>query len=108
MNPQGAVWGSVVGPIIVCSLFLAAGQTPAVRIDVLTNRYDVSRTGANLQEKILNTRNVAAGQFGKVFEREVDGDIYAQPLIKTNVNIPSVGLRDVVYIATGNNSLYAF
>ena len=108
MNPQGVVWDSVIGLIITCSLFLASGQTPAPRIDVLTNRYDVSRTGANLQEKILNARNVAAGQFGKVFEREVDGDIYAQPLIKTNVNIPSVGLRDVVYIATGNNSLYAF
>jgi outer membrane protein assembly factor BamB len=38
----------------------------------------------------------------------VDGDIYAQPLIKTNVNIPKLGVRDVVYIATVNNSLYAF
>ena len=77
-------------------------------MDVLTNRYDISRTGANLREVVLNAKNVAPSQFGKIFEREVDGDIYAQPLVKTNVNIPNVGSRDVVYVATVNNSLYAF
>jgi hypothetical protein len=46
--------------------------------------------------------------FGKLFEREVDGDIYAQPLLKTNVLIPGAGMRNVVYVATAKNSLYAF
>ncbi len=83
-------------------------QTAASRVDVLTNRYDISRSGANLRETVLNTKNVCSADFGKLFEREVDGDIYAQPLIKTNVNIPNAGSRDVVYVATVNNSLYAF
>jgi hypothetical protein len=77
-------------------------------VDVLTNRYNVERTGANLQESVLNIDNVNAWQFGKLFERQVDGDIYAQPLIKTNVTIPDAGLRDLVFVATVNNSLYAF
>ncbi len=80
----------------------------ASRVDVLTNRYDIARTGANLRETALHSGNVSQAQFGKVFERDVDGDIFAQPLVKTNVNIPNVGPRDVVYVATLNNSLYAF
>lgn len=83
-------------------------QSSNTKVDVLTNRYDIARTGANLKETLLHTRNVSAAQFGKIFEREVDGDIYAQPLVKTNVPIPGAGLRDVVYVATVNNSLYAF
>lgn len=85
-----------------------AQENQPAKIDVLTNRYDVSRTGANLRETVLMVQNVCHERFGKIFEREVDGDIYAQPLIKTNVTIPKVGVRDVVYVATVNNSLYAF
>lgn len=47
-------------------------------------------------------------RFGKLFEREVDGDIYAQPLTKTGVVVPGVGVRNIVYVATVNNSLFAF
>jgi hypothetical protein len=56
---------------------------------------------------LLNTSNVKS-QFGKLFEREVDGDLYAQPLIATNVDIPAKGKRNVVYLATANNSVYAY
>jgi hypothetical protein len=66
-------------------------------VDVLTNRYDNQRTGSNIQETQLTPRTVSTKTFGKLFERQVDGDIYAQPLI-----------RNVVYVATVNNSLYAF
>ena len=51
---------------------------------------------------------VTPSTFGKLFEREVDGDIYAQPLIKTGVSIPGAGLHNLVYVATVNNTLYAF
>jgi hypothetical protein len=43
-----------------------------------------------------------------VFEREVDGDLYAQPLIATSVDIPGKGRRNVVYLVTANNSIYAY
>src|SRR4051812_43883486 len=87
-------------------LVLTQPKTPGV--DVLTQRYDIARTGANVRETSLNPKNVSSGSFGKLFEREVDGDIYAQPLIKTGVNVPGIGVRNVVYVATVNNSLYAF
>jgi outer membrane protein assembly factor BamB len=105
---QALVWTSLAITIFAASLVRTTAQTSASKVDVLTNRYDILRSGANLRETILETKNVCQTEFGKIFSREVDGDIYAQPLVKTNVNIPNVGSRDVVYVATVNNSLYAF
>ncbi len=104
----GRLWTTLAIAALSGSWLRTAAQSPNPKVDVLTNRYDIARTGANLRETILQTRSVSAAQFGKIFEREVDGDIYAQPLVKTNVAIPGAGLRDVVYVATVNNSLYAF
>jgi hypothetical protein len=89
-------------------ILLPAVVSLAQPVDVLTNRYDVVRTGSNLRETILIPRTVSPATFGKLFEREVDGDIYAQPLLKTGVLVPGSGLRNVVYVATVKNSLYAF
>jgi hypothetical protein len=77
-------------------------------IDVLTNRYNNSRTGANLDETVLNTSNVNVNAFGKLFARGVDGQIYAQPLIVSGLDIPNLGQRSVVFIATTKNMVYAF
>ncbi len=77
-------------------------------VNVLTNRYDNARRGSNLNETILNTSNVNVYQFGKLFTRDVDGDVYAQPLVVSGVNIAGQGLRNVAYVATANNSVYAY
>jgi hypothetical protein len=76
--------------------------------DVLTYHNDNLRTGGNLNETALTPANVNAGSFGKLGEVAVDGAIYAQPLIKTRVAIPGRGIRDVVYVATEHDSVYAF
>ncbi len=75
---------------------------------VTTQHNDAARTGANLSETVLTTTNVNVSQFGKLFERAVDDEIYVQPLYVEGVNIPGVGIRNVVYVATNNDSVYAF
>jgi hypothetical protein len=105
---------AVLAGFILSSFVLAASpdvkDLPAAGppVDVLTNRYDNARSGANLRETRLTLKSVNGQQFGKLFERAVDGDAYAQPLIKNAVRIPGIGPRNLVYIATTNNNLYAF
>ena len=75
---------------------------------VTTQHNDAARTGANLTETVLTTTNVNVSQFGKLFERAVDDEIYAQPLLRRRRDVPGVGVRNVVYVATNNDSVYAF
>ena len=89
-------------------LLLAATLATRAQTSVLTQHNDVARTGANVSETVLTTTDVNVSQFGKLFERAVDDEIYGQPLYVSNVNIPNVGMRIVVYVATVNDSVYAF
>jgi len=77
------------------------------QVNVLTANYGNERTSANLNETILTTANVVPGTFGKIATVPVDGQIYAQPLYVNGVNIPGYGVRNVVYVATMNNSVFA-
>ncbi|HVZ89429.1 MAG TPA: hypothetical protein VHG72_20880 [Polyangia bacterium] len=75
---------------------------------VTTNRYDNARSGADLQETILTTANVNPKQFGLLFSRTVDGQLYAQPLYVGGLTMPDKKIHNVVYVATEHNTLYAF
>ncbi|MCC6390835.1 MAG: S-layer homology domain-containing protein [Bryobacterales bacterium] len=77
-------------------------------VTVTTQHNDAARTGANPNETVLTTANVNSGSFGKLFSRAVDGQIYAQPLYVPGVTIPGKGTRNVIYVCTMHNSVYAF
>jgi len=77
------------------------------QVSVLTEHYNTSRTGANMQETVLNTSNVNMANFGKLFAQTVDGYIYAEPLYVPNLTIAGKA-RNVVFVATEHNSVYAF
>lgn len=79
----------------------------AQNISVLTQHGDNRRTGWNSRETHLTTANVSQLTFGKSYAMPVDDQIYAQPLVVSNVNIGGT-VHNVVYVATVNNTVYAF
>lgn len=76
-------------------------------VDVLTSRNDAGRTGANLSETLLTTFNVNSSQFGLLFSYNVQGNVFAQPLVAMNVMTLN-GMRNIVYVATTDDIVYAF
>jgi hypothetical protein len=74
--------------------------------DVLTYHNDTSRTGANLNETTLTPQNVNAASFGKLFNYDLDGQVYAQPLVVSNLRIDGK-VHNVPFMATENDSVYA-
>lgn len=77
-------------------------------VAVLTQHNDNGRTGRNLNETSLNTTNVNTNQFGLLYTRAVDDQIYAEPLVMTNVNILGRGTHNLLIVATVNDTVYAY
>src|SRR5260370_2840514 len=93
-----------------CGSNFGSNTKPAApsAIDVVTYHYDNLRTGQNISETILTSANVNPTHFGKVGEFTVAGRVDAQPLYLSNVSIPSVGTRNVLYVATEHGCVFAF
>ena len=79
----------------------------AAAVDVLTYHNDIARTGANTNETILTTTNIAAATFGKIGNFAVDAKVDAQPLYASNVSTSS-GTHNLLIVVTENNTVYAF
>ena len=75
--------------------------------DVTTYHYDISRDGLNAKETILTPSNVNSAQFGKIGFDTVDSKVDAEPLYLANVVVGSQ-LRNMLYVATEHDSIYAF
>src|SRR5262249_18878952 len=97
-------WVTAFLPIFVLMAFSVA-QSQA--INVFTRNYNNQRTGANLSETVLNTSNVNPSQFGKLFQVQVDDQIYAGILYAAGLSIGG-STRNVIFVATVNNTVYAF
>ena len=73
-----------------------------------TRSYDVTRSGANLSETVLTQGNVVPGSFGLRRVDNVDDVVYAQPLYAYHVAGTKYGTVNALYVATANNTVYAF
>jgi hypothetical protein len=83
----------------------AGGQSKGV--NVLTQAYDIARSGTNPAEQTLSPTTVSSATFGKLFSFAVDDEVFAQPLFVSALNIAG-GTHDTVFIATAGNSVFAF
>jgi hypothetical protein len=77
---------------------------------VLTQHNDIARTGGNTGELDLNVDNVGSGNFGPLFTIPVDGNVWAQPLYQATLDLSEQGqgIRNTLYVATANDSVYLF
>lgn len=92
--------------VCVASIFAFSGLALS-QVNVTTWHNDNQHTGQNLQETILTPSNVKQSEFGKLFSYPVDGMIYAQPLYAQGLTVNGA-VHNVVFIATENDSVYAF
>src|ERR1700732_1472854 len=75
--------------------------------DVLTYKYDLSRSGQNPTESTLTPVNVAPATFGLLRVLSVDGKVDAQPLYVSKLAVAGAP-HNVVIVATEHDSVYAF
>ena len=100
---SSAVTAVSVSVLLICAV--SFGQ-----VGITTYHNDNYRTGWNSNETILTPANVNASHFGLLATVPVDDQIDAQPLFVAGVNITagnSQGKHNVVYVVTGNDTVYA-
>ncbi len=89
------------------TVVLTVNQAQPAGVNVLTYHNDTARTGQNLAETILTLANVNSASFGKLASLAVDGGVDAEPLYVSNLTVGG-SPHNVVYVATENDSVYAF
>lgn len=66
------------------------------------------RTGQNLSESVITSSNITTDSFGQLCSQALDGQVYAQPLVVTDVVFTGqTQAKTVVYVVTQNDSVYA-
>jgi len=95
--------------LAVCALLVLAGMTSGGRRLRLRRGITTTRVRGQIRTKRFWTpQNVNKTQFGKLFTQPVDGQVIGQALYLPQVTIPKLGVHNVVYVPTMNDSVYAF
>jgi len=98
----------VAALVCACAGHITDARIPNPQtVSVPTQHNNNTRAGWNDSETVLTTSNVNVTHFGALFSLQVDDQVYAQPLVVGDVAIGTEH-RNVVYVATVNNTLYAF
>jgi hypothetical protein len=106
-NSVGSVTSSAA-TLTVNSSAPGGTPSPASGVDVVTYHYDNMRSGQNPKETILTPANVTSAKFGLLGSFAVDGRVDAQPLYLSGVSIPNQGSKNVLYVVTEHDTVYAF
>jgi hypothetical protein len=94
-------------PALLIALVSLISTFSTAQVPVLTYHSDNNRSGM-VNETLLTPNNVNYKQFGRLGSYSVDQYVVAQPLYMPNVNIPGQGTHNVLYVATQNDTVYAF
>ena len=90
--------------------FILVLANASAQTAVTTYHNDNYRTGWNSTETVLMPSNVSNSSFGLLATVAIDDQVDAVPLVVPGVNITAgndQGKHDVVYIASGNDTVYA-
>ena len=77
-------------------------------IDVLTFHYDNNRSGWNDTEADLGKTAVTSPNFGLLQTLPVDGNVLGQPLVVSGFTMPDGTVHNILIVATGGSSIYAY
>jgi len=93
---------------LLCAIAASVSAQTPTPVPVTTWQYDLSHAGQNTHETALNPSNVNPGSFGKLFSLPVDSTVYAQPLYVPGLRMSDGLVHNVLFVATVNDSIYAF
>jgi Bacterial Ig-like domain (group 2) len=116
VNSSGLVIGLAQGDTNVAASFsgfsssavLDVSNATITGVNIPTFHVDRNRSGLNAGETLLTPSNVTASSFGKLFSYLVDGYVYGQPLLISNLTMSDGATHNVLFAATENDSVYAF
>jgi hypothetical protein len=86
-------------------------QAASAKHAVLTRSYDNGRTGANTGERMFTPAAIKARGIKRAFSLNITGDdprIEAQPLYAPDVKMADGTTRDVIYVFSMSNNVWAF
>jgi hypothetical protein len=104
---------AVIAPFAGTELHVHAAQGlrrpySGAATDVVRYHNDNYPTGWNQSETDLTPATVGSVSFGLLTTLNVDGNVLAQPLIVSNFQMPDSTTRNVLIIATGHDTVYAY